>query len=161
MTGNSLKERVLAIVSIIAHYISEDGQLPANGDLVEELLAAGFEAEEIDAAFHWMESLSLHEDSQRPDHPLTLPSHRIFTKEECQVLSRDARGFLLRVREMGILDEELQEEIIQKAMQTAEDEVSLREMKTLTALTLFSRSHHEWLREVDCFMDDDWARLYH
>jgi Smg protein len=161
MTENSLKERVLAIVSIIAHYISEDGQLPTNGDLVEELLAAGFEAEEIDAAFHWMESLSLHESGEQPIRPLTLPSHRIFTSEECQALSCEARGFLLRVREMGIVDGELLEEIIQKAMQATEDEVSLREMKTLTALTLFSRSHHEWLREVDCFMDDDWARLYH
>jgi len=161
MTGNPLKERVLAIVSIIAHYIMEDGQLPANGDLVEELLAVGFEAEEIDAAFNWMENLSLDQNADPSAHPLTVPSQRIFTAEECQSIAREARGFLLRVREMGIIDQNILEEIIQKALHTEEDEVSLKDIKTLTALTLFSHSHHEWMREVDCFMDDDWTRLYH
>lgn len=161
MTGNPLKERVLAIVSIIAHYIMEDGQLPANGDLIEELLAIGFESEEIDAAFHWMENLSLHQPTDHLTHSLSIPSHRIFTSEECHALARDARGFLMRVREMGIIDENILEEIIQKALHNDEDEVSLKDIKTLTALTLFSHSHHEWMREVDCFMDDDWTRLYH
>ncbi|APG24975.1 MULTISPECIES: DUF494 domain-containing protein [Syntrophotalea] len=161
MTGNPLKERVLAIVSIIAHYIMEDGQLPANGDLVEELLAVGFEADEIDAAFNWMENLSMHPDADPSTRPLTVPSQRIFTAEECQAIAREARGFLMRVREMGIIDGNLLEEIIQKALNTDDDEVSLKDIKTLTALTLFSHSHHEWMREVDCFMDDDWTRLYH
>jgi Smg protein len=152
---------VLAIVSIIAHYIMEDGQLPANGDLVEELLAVGFEAEEIDAAFNWMENLSLHPSTDPSNSSLTVPSQRIFTPDECRAIAREARGFLMRVREMGIIDQNILEEIIQKALHTEEGEVSLKDIKTLTALTLFSHSHHEWLREVDCFMDDDWTRLYH
>jgi Smg protein len=161
MTGNPRKERVLAIVSLIAHYVMEDGQLPASSDLVEELLAVGFDAEEIDAAFNWMESLSLQPNNQSPNAPLAVPSQRIFTTDECLALSREARGFLVRIREMGIIDDEVQEEIIDKALNMADDEVSLGEMKTLTALTLFSHSHSTWLREVDCFMEDDWARLYH
>jgi len=39
--------------------------------------------------------------------------------------------------------------------------VGLPEIKTLVALTLFSRSHDDWRREVDCIMEDDWSRLYH
>jgi Smg protein len=160
MTGNSLKERVLAIVSIIAQYVMDERQLPAGSDIVEELLASGYEAEEIDAAFHWMESLSLRR-VERPAQPMSIPSQRIFTDEECQVLSREARGFMVQLRQLGILDDETQEDIIQKALNMAEDELTLKEVKTLTALSLFARSHQEWLREVDCFMEDDWARLYH
>lgn len=155
-----MRERVLAIVSLIAQYVMEDRDPLTESDLVEELLASGFEAEEIDAAFSWMESLSL-QTSTPPDALLGLPPQRIFTPEEIQVLSCEARGFLSRLRSLGILDEQTQEEIIERAMQVAEEELTLKEVKTLTALTLFARSHEDWRREVDCFMEDDWSRLYH
>jgi Smg protein len=160
MTGNPLKERVLAIVSIIAQYVMDDRQLPSDSDIVEELLASGFEAEEIDAAFHWMESLAMHR-VDRPAEPLVIPSQRIFTSEECRALSREARGFLAHLRQLGILDDDTQEDIIHRALQLGEDEMSLKDVKVLTALSLFARSHNEWIREVDCFMEDDWARMYH
>jgi Smg protein len=160
MTGNPPKERVLAIVSIIAQYVAEENRLPSSSDIVEELLASGFDAEEIDAAFLWMESFSLQVGAS--DHAeLTIPSQRIFTAEECRVISCEGRGFLTQIRGLGILDDASQEDIIQKAVQLDEDEMTLADIKNLTALTLLTRSHNEWLREVDCFMDDDWTRLYH
>lgn len=155
-----MRERVLAIVTLIAQYVMEDRDPLTESDLVEELLAVGFEEDEIDAAFSWMESLSL-QDTPPPDVLLTLPPQRIFTPEEIQVISCEARGFLSRLRSLGILDDQTQEEIIERAMQVAEDELTLKEVKTLTALTLFARSHEDWRREVDCFMEDDWSRLYH
>lgn len=160
MTGNPLKERVLAIVSIIAQYVAEENRLPSSSDIVEELLASGFEAEEIDAAFHWMEGFPLQGHSA-DSAELTIPSHRIFTPDECHAISCEGRGFLTQIRGLGILDIASQEDIIQKALQLDEDEMSLADVKNLTALTLLTRSHNEWLREVDCFMDDDWTRLYH
>jgi Smg protein len=160
MAGEHLRERVLAIVTLIAQYVMEERDPLSESDLVEELLAVGFEAEEIDAAFSWMESLSLQTSSQS-DLTLTLPPHRVFTHEEIRAISSEGRGFLMRLRILGILDDQTQEEIIDKALQMAEDELTLKEVKTLTALTLFARSHEEWRREVDCFMEDDWSRLYH
>lgn len=160
MTGNPPKERVLAIVSIIAQYVAEENRLPSSSDIVEELLASGYDAEEIDAAFLWMESFSL-QDGATDHAELTVPSQRIFTAEERRAISREGRGFLTQIRGLGILDDASQEDIIQKAVQLDEDEVTLADMKNLTALTLLTRSHNEWLREVDCFMDDDWTRLYH
>lgn len=154
-----MRERVLAIVSIIAQFVMEERDVLSENEIVEELLAVGFEAEEIDAAFSWMENLSL-ESGNLPAAPLALPTHRIFTSEECRTLSPEARGFLIRLRTMGILNDELEEEIIGRAMQS-EDEVCLREIKTLTALTLFARSHDEWRREVDRLLDDDWSQMYH
>ncbi|OEU62552.1 MAG: hypothetical protein BA870_09245 [Desulfuromonadales bacterium C00003094] len=160
MTGNPPKERVLAIVSIIAQYVAEENRLPSSSDIVEELLASGFNAEEIDAAFLWMESFSF-QGSASAHAELTIPSQRIFTTEERRAISCEGRGFLTQIRGLGILDDASQEDIIQKAVQLDEDEVTLADMKNLTALTLLTRSHNEWLREVDCFMDDDWTRLYH
>ncbi|HKI50752.1 MAG TPA: DUF494 family protein [Geothermobacteraceae bacterium] len=156
-----MRERVLAIVSIIAQYVIEDRDFLTENDIVEQLLADGFDADEIDAAFSWMESLSMQSRSTAASRELSQPTYRIFTPEESQILTQDAMGFLIRLRTLGILDNDLQEEIIDKALRMAEEEVTLKEIKALTALTLFTRSQDDWHREVDCFMEDDWSRICH
>jgi len=57
--GERLRERVLAIVTLIAQYFLEEQEPKSEHDLVEELLAIGFGAEEIDAAFLWLEDETL------------------------------------------------------------------------------------------------------
>jgi len=155
-----LRERVLAIVSFIAQYFLDDQDMMTESDLVEELLAVGFDVEEIDAAFCWMESQTI---CSAAGSNITLgnppASHRVFSPEESRVLSGEARGFLTRLRAMGILDAKVQEEVISKALQVAEDEVSLKEIKTITVLAMFANSHNEWRREYDCLLEDDWPRL--
>lgn len=155
-----MRERVLAIVSFIAQYFLDDQDLMTESDLVEELLSVGFEAEEIDAAFTWMEEQTLSSPASG-DIKLGAPAStwRIFSDEENRVLSPEARGFLTRLRRMGILDTELMEEIIGKALQVAEDDISLKEIKTIAVLALFANSQQEWRREFDCLLEDDWPRL--
>ena len=153
-----MRERVLAIVSFIAQYVLEERQGINETDLVEELLAVGFEAEEIDAAFQWMESMA--RPAPDPSADLRSTSHRVFSSEEMRVLSREAQGFLIRLRMMGILDDDVEEEIIGRALQ-ADEELSLKEIQAITALSLFTRSQSRWHREIDCILEDDWPRLYH
>jgi Smg protein len=155
-----LRERVLAIVSFIAQYFLDDRDMMTETDLVEELLSVGFEAEEIDAAFSWMESQALSVPSNA-ETSLTAPatSTRVFTAEESRSLSQEAKGFLVRLRTLGILDDDTQEEVIDKAIQMAEEEVSLKEIKTITVLAMFANSQNEWRREFDCLLEDDWPRL--
>lgn len=153
-----MRERVLAIVSLIAQYFLEDRDLTSEGDLVDELLSIGFESDEIDAAFNWMENQALHPPAQTELLP-PMTSYRVFTDEEKRVLDVEARGFLARLRDMGILNNEVQEEIILKALQLADEDLSLKEIKTITVLTLFARAQNDWCREFDCLLDDDWSRL--
>lgn len=153
-----MRERVLAIVSLIAQYFLEDRDLTSEGDLVDELLSIGFDSDEIDAAFNWMENQALHPPAQTELLP-PMTSYRVFTDEEKRVLDVEARGFLARLRDMGILNNEVQEEIILKALQLADEDLSLKEIKTITVLTLFARAQNDWCREFDCLLDDDWSRL--
>lgn len=155
-----MRERVLAIVSIIAQYVLGDRDSVSENEIVEELLAVGFDADEIDAAFSWMQNTALHKPGEAPQ-LAEIRSQRIFTSEEKRDISAEARGLLIRLRTLGILDDDAQEEIIDKALQMADDPVSLKDMKAIAALTLFARNNEEWRREVDCFLDDDWVRLYH
>jgi Smg protein len=155
-----VRERVLAIVSFIAQYFLDDRDILTESDLVEELLSSGFEAEEIDAAFSWMENQTLCAPTSS-ETSLVAPtlSHRVFSSEENRALSSEARGFLVRLRAMGILDDEVHEDVIEKALQMSEDEVTLKEIKTITVLAMFANSQHEWRREFDCLLEDDWQRL--
>jgi len=156
-----VRDRVLAIVSLIAQYVMEEREFFSESDIVEELLGEGFDAEEIDAAFTWMERISLETRDSSNTVELKQPTSRVYTFDEEQLLSLEARGFLVRLRSLGILDDELQEEIIDRASRLHDEEVSLDEIKSLTALVLFSHTQEHWHREVDCFMKDDWSRLYH
>ena len=154
-----MRDRVLAIVTLIAQLVMEEPDQLSEDDIVGELLAVGFATEEIDAAFLWMEELAL-ADVAPPENRLKLAGNRIFSAEEKQLLSLEARGFLIRLSRMGIIDSEMHEEVVARAMQS-EEEVSLKELKTIIANIFFSHAHKDWRREMECLFDDDWSRLYH
>ncbi|MBE0596864.1 MAG: DUF494 family protein [Desulfuromonadales bacterium] len=155
-----MRDRVLAIVNLITQMVLEERDQFSEGDLVGELLDFGFAAEEIDAAFSWMENMSV-QPRQPQIRPLTLPTTRIFSAEEVRALSTESRGYLLRLRSMGVLDDSAHEEVIDRVLQLDEDQLCLKELKPIIALTLFTRSHDDWRREMECLFEDDWARLYH
>ncbi len=155
-----MRERVLAIVTILARYFLEDRDFMSEIELVEELLSVGFEADEIDAAFSWMQGLSTAANDRDEEFRSTV-TQRIFSSEEVRLLTSDARGFLIRLRSLGLLDDILQEEIIDRAFQLGEETVSIKEVKVITALSLFARTNEDWRREVDCLLAEDWSRLFH
>jgi Smg protein len=156
-----LRERVLTIVSLIAQYILEKQDLVSSDhEIVEQLLEYGFEAEEIDAAFSWMEHQGQPDDPSA--HPqMTFAAPRVFSGREKCALSLEARGFLVRLRSLGILDVETEEEIIQSVLDLDEEEISLKEIRHLAAMLITSRSRHDLRREIDCILQDDWSAFYH
>jgi Smg protein len=159
-----LRERVLAIVNLIAKYVlgAEDTPI-SEQELVAELMSVGFEAEEINDAFSWMETVALQPPTaQTADTKLeTSATYRIFSPEEQQALTTEGIGFLIKLKSMGLLTDVIQEEIIERAVGAAEDPLSLQEVKVITALTILSRSNSLWQREIDCLLENDWARIYH
>ncbi len=162
--GGLLNERVLAIVNLIAQYVIGSEETPVNEkELIAELMSAGFAADEIDNAFLWMESVTIgtSESREKTDYLLSDPGYRIFTTQEQQLLTLEARGFLVRVRSMGLLPDPVQEEIIDRAINAAEEPVTEQEIKLITIMTLLTRSNDIWLREIDCFLENDWQRIYH
>jgi Smg protein len=159
-----LRERVLAIVNLIAQYVmgAEDTHI-SEQELITELMAVGYEAEEINDAFTWMETIALHpaSDQEASEPMMLIPTYRAFSDQEQQQLTSEAQGFLVKVRAMGLLSNDAQEEIIDRATRAAEDAVTEQEIKLITILILLSRSNSLWIREIDCFLENDWARIYH
>ncbi len=159
-----MRERVLAIVNLIAKYVLGAEDAPINEqELVAELMSVGFDAEEINDAFSWMETAALQTPAQQLSEAALQPpsTYRLFSREEQDVLTAEGIGFLIKIRSMGILSDEAQEEIIERAVRAAEDPLSLQEVKMIAALTMLSHRDSLWQREIDCFLDNDWARIYH
>ncbi|MBW6508393.1 MAG: DUF494 domain-containing protein [Desulfuromonadales bacterium] len=159
-----MSERVLAIVNLIAHYVMGTEDTPVcEKELVTELISAGYGADEINAAFQWMESAAFNStDSPEPAFKvLNAPSYRIFSDREQQLLSLAARGFLIRVRAMGLLPDPVQEEIIERAIRTAVNPVTEQEIKLITGITLLLRADDIWSREIGGLLERNWERSYH
>ncbi len=158
-----MRERVLAIVNLIAQYVLGAEESPINEqELIAELISVGYEADEINDAFSWMETIALRPANEEAPDPLhSNTTYRLFSEPEQQMLTVEARGFLIRLRTMGLLDDDCQEEIIERAIRGAEDPITEPEIKLVAILTLLSRSSSLWVREIDCFLDNDWSRIYH
>lgn len=157
-----MRERVLAIVNLIAKYVMGTNGAPiSEQELVAELMSEGFDAQEINDAFSWMESTALELPQDKSDFCASSTTMRIFTAEECRLIDIKARGFLVRLRSMGLINDEIEEDLIGRIVTSTEEPVSLQEMKILTALTLLARNSNQWQREIDCLMTEDWARIYH
>jgi len=157
-----LRDRVLAIVNIIAQYVFEKRDLMSEGNIIQELLDTGFDLEEINAAFHWIENLSV--DNVQPgdgESETREGATRVFTPEERRALSLEAQGLLMKMRNMGMLSCDEMEEIIGQVMSVEEDGISFQELKAVVALTLFSRSLEQYGREIECILKDEWSLLYH
>jgi len=159
-----LRERVLAIVNLIAQYVLGADDTPiSEQELMTELMSVGFDADEINDALSWMETIALQPqtDAATISPLMELPTYRVFSNQEQQTLTTEARGFLIKVRTMGLLTNEAQEEIIDRALHSADGSINEQEIKIITALTLLSRSSNLWLREINCILENDWDRIYH
>ncbi len=159
-----MRERVLAIVNLIAQYVLGAEDTPVSEqELITELMSVGFDADEINDAFSWMETIALqpHTESATISPLMDLPTYRVFSDQEQLQLTTEARGFLIKIRTMGLLSDEAQEEIIDRALRSTEDPINEQEIKIITIMTLLSRSSNLWLREINCFLENDWDRIYH
>ena len=136
------------VVGVIGRFVSENWNSMANQEeLVDELQNQGFSSREISDAFRWIEKNTLgpDEESDREVSSVTIhPPARILSPIEASKLNTDAQGFLLKFYERGLLDPLLLEDILERAVRMDIDEIGLKEIRRLTALTLFIRVQSEW-----------------
>ena len=156
-----MNERVLIIVGIIAQYFMNEHDFSSEREIVEELLSAGFKEDEINAAFSWMEKVTLQQSPEPDKTLLSPPLLRVYAPQERQCLTPEAQGFLVKLRTAGILTPEVEEDIILKACQNHGEVSTLEDVKSITILAMFASLQYDGSREIDCIIDDNWNRLYH
>jgi Smg protein len=136
------EDMVDVLIYLYENYM--DGEAPpANpGVLKEELTQAGFPILKIEKALDWLNELTTTVNSAI-DTDSFRPSLRIYTERECCGLSVEARGLLLSLEQIGILDPMSRELVIDRALALDISSLAMEDLKWIVLLVLMNRPGKE------------------
>jgi uncharacterized protein Smg (DUF494 family) len=129
------------IVEIIVYIIKEMRDNKELGDInLNELADFGYTETEISTALSWViDKISLGEHVFLTDTIESQNSHRIFHEAEKSVIVREAQGYLLLLRELGVVGDMDIELIIERVMLSGFHKADLKNIKSIVAGVLFDR----------------------
>lgn len=156
-----MRERILNIIEIVVKHILTTKEVIFNeNEVIEYLLSEGYNLEEINTAFSWIREIIGHQrltpPSKKSRKNTGITGIRLLSLEEKMNLSPEAHGFIIRLKELGFIDDDMQEEIIEKAMYLSDGQIGREEIKSIVALVIMNRSGAEWSSDINRFFNDEW-----
>ncbi|MDH5358270.1 MAG: DUF494 family protein [Gammaproteobacteria bacterium] len=150
-----MKENVIdVLLYLFENYIdTDDVNKPDKDTLETELERVGFPELEIHKAFDWLENMTVvAEDESASDERMPELSMRFYTEQEMKRLDVDCRGYLLFLEQVGVLDADTREIVIERVMALDADEIDLEQMKWVVLMVLFYQPGHEiayaWMEDL-------------
>ena len=129
------------LVSLIANQVQSKQDLFSNeGKIMDSLMSSGYRLQEADTALALMQSLSQGqtEDLGNDERAATVSAMRAMSTQERHRFTVEAFGFVTKLAHLGIIDEEQREDILEKALTLHTRRISLADVKTILALSLFA-----------------------
>ena len=157
------------LVYVYENYWQGDA-CPEAQQLGRKLSAAGFEAEEIEAALSWLDGLQLAAQNLRQagDHdpvhavlPQSEHSLRVYSVAEREHLGADALGFLVFLEAAGVLPPHMREIAIDRAMAVPGEPLLLDDLKIIVLMVYWSFGEEPDALVLDELCDDSTGRLPH
>ena len=123
------------IVEILVYLISElRNNIPINDIDLSVLSQKGYSTTEISTAFNWLyEKISDGENIITDTAPTSPHSHRMLHDVERAVIKADAYGYLIQLRDLGLITEMEIEVIIDRVMMSGYLAVDIAEIKSMVA----------------------------
>jgi len=108
--------------------------------LSEELVQKGYTENEISSAFSWLfDRIKNNFDELLKNTGPTLPtSFRVLHEVERMIIQPEAHGYLIQLKELGLLDETEMEQMIDRALMLGTSRVTLDDMKAIVASSMFN-----------------------
>jgi Smg protein len=148
-----MKENVLDVLMFLFEnfFYDEPEETPDRDSLEENLHQAGFTNGEIDKAFHWLDGLA--EQRHQPDlFQNTLAPIRVYVDSELARLDTDCRDFLMYLENIGIVDGQRRELVLDRLLALETDEITLEDMKWVVLMVLFNQPGQEanfaWMEDL-------------
>ena len=144
-------ERILEIVFyLMQHMRSHDGALTHLDDISRSLKSMGFSDNEISSAYGWfLEEVQSNSVQQLLTRELYNPPPRVFSETEKQVLSTEARGFLIQLYQLGLLNSEQFESIIDRVHLLEPGSVDSDTLKLIASSVIFGGVNKKL--DLNCF----------
>ena len=151
-----MKETVLDVLMYLFESFvdSEDDPEPNRNELKEDLERAGFGDRQIERALDWLDALNVTEVVRTTAQSAAI---RIFDSAETEKLDAHARGYLLRLEQIGILEPAQRELVIDRLLALDNDEIDVEQTKWVVMMVLFSQpGQHEVYAQIEDleFADD-------
>lgn len=135
---------------------------PEANILAHKLAAVGFEDDDINDALGWLHRLGQTAEQCKPLSALEpSDSHRIYANHEYQLLGTQAIGFIQFLESSGSLPPTLREIMIEQALATDENPVSLQTIKVIALMVLWSQQAEIDHLVFEELMTDDRVRPSH
>jgi Smg protein len=151
------------LIYLYENYMDGEGQPPVDQDLLEEELSeAGFSNAHINKALHWLDELAEGLDAPRSQAVEAGRSMRIYNAVECERLDLAARGLLLFLEQIGILDPISRELVIERVLAIDHAFVAVDEVKWVVLLVLLNSPGQEdaFARMEEMIYDDAPVHLH-
>ena len=132
-----MKENVIdVLLYLFENYIdTENSQQPDKDTLELELEQVGFQELEIHKALNWLDTMTV--VAPQVDNPDV--SIRVFNDSEMERLDVQCRGYLLFLEQVGVLDVETREVVIERVLALDSEEIDLEQLKWVVLMVLFNQ----------------------
>jgi Smg protein len=167
------------LVYVYENYWQGDA-CPELQQLSRKLTAAGFEAEEIQAALVWLDGLNVAAQGTQislpakapenanspavlayPIQPQSTGSLRVYSVAEQMHLGAQSLGFVSFLESSGVLPPHMREIVIDRAMAAPGDPVTLDDLKIIVLMVYWSFGEEPDALVLDELCDDTEFRLAH
>jgi Smg protein len=147
-----MKENVLdVLLYLFENYIdTDDTDKPDKDTLETELERVGFPQRDIIKAFDWLENMTVVAESAPVNKRFSPMRH--FSDAEIERLDVTCRGYLLFLEQVGVLDAETREVVMERLLALDTDEIDLEQMKWVVLMVLFYQPGREvayaWMEDL-------------
>jgi Smg protein len=130
------------LIYVFDRYMLEEvPEVPEREDLARHLKANGFSSAKVERALDWLADLACVRDQAPLDG--NGPALRIFTDGELARLSTECRGFLFTLENLGVLEPQQREIVIERMLALDADELDTEQLKWVVLMVLSSQPGQE------------------
>lgn len=146
-------EKVMEIIVLLMkHMQDEQGRFNDIADVSQTLVGYGYTQQEVNTAFAWLfERLQAQSETiVDTTKPLSHKPNRVLHTIEQLMISPEAYGYLIELRELGLIDDAQTELIIERAMLTGARSITKDDIKAIAASILLDPEFGQnaiWLQD--------------
>jgi len=151
-----MQKRLWELIAVLVQYVIEEGELGSEKMWRTSLNLQGYSSEEINTAIAWLKGAMTDKGTVVLD-----KSVRVFAQFEKARFSNEAQDFLVKLKDMGFIDNKLQEEIIERALMLDLPLVRKEDIKVISAIMLSVSCKKGWVENAARIMDENWNGICH
>ena len=124
-------------------------------ELSAKLMEQGISEGELDEALSWLTDRLQAQTFGAGELASSAGSVRVLHPVERMVFTPEAYGYLLEMEHTRLIDKDQMEAVIDKAMSKGSREITLNDIKLITASVVFSPENSDWMTPANVLSDDD------